>query len=208
MATVKMSGGKVVTKEGKVSCTCCACCMYPAAALLAEEFSEDDLPSTIYCIDYSSGANAIFNKNVFQRYDKRVYYVRDGDDILGINGFIGIYIQDTLPKTVYRAGAWQGYEEDGGTGQFNEFLSANFSGCLIINSSIGGMLADDDFPDSLLVNGADSITRVPATNLCTWSGSPWTLRYNSTTYKFTLNGTAKTDPQNTPVGTYGANTVS
>ena len=32
MATVKMSGGKVVTKEGKVSCTCCACCMYPRAA--------------------------------------------------------------------------------------------------------------------------------------------------------------------------------
>jgi hypothetical protein len=181
--------------------------MFPAANLLALEFPEEDLPDAIYCLNYDSGANAIFNKNVFQRYDKRVYYVRDGDDTFGPGGFTGIFIEETLPKTIYTAGAWQGYEEDGGTGQFNEFLSANFSGCLITNE-FGNMTAQDQFPDALTVNGTDTITRVPATNLCAWSGSPWTLRYNSTTYKFTLNGTAKTDPQNTPVGTYGANTVS
>ena len=40
MATVKMSGGKVVTKAGKVSCTCCVCCMYGAAYAVASNLPE------------------------------------------------------------------------------------------------------------------------------------------------------------------------
>ena len=50
MATVKLSGGKVVTKEGKVSCTCCGCCMYPAnglGALGVPYYSAADLPEAV-----------------------------------------------------------------------------------------------------------------------------------------------------------------
>jgi hypothetical protein len=66
----------------------------------------------------------------------------------------------------------------------------------------------DEFPDTLTVNGTDIITRDPLTSICTWSGSGWTLIFAIDICKFTLNGTAKTDPQDSPVGTYGANTVS
>ena len=66
----------------------------------------------------------------------------------------------------------------------------------------------DEFPDSLTINGSDTVTRDPLINPCEWLGDDWILRYNPTTYRFTLNGTVKTDPQSSPVGTYGANTVS
>ena len=49
MATVKTQGGKVITKGGKVSCSCCetGCCMYPAQALGDGLYTVDDLPDSI-----------------------------------------------------------------------------------------------------------------------------------------------------------------
>jgi hypothetical protein len=49
MANIKTTGGKVITKDGKVSCTCCGdeCCLYPADGL-GTLYSEDDLPDVIY----------------------------------------------------------------------------------------------------------------------------------------------------------------
>ena len=90
------------------------------------------------------------------------------------------------------------------------FFDLDFGGnaCLVFPTDSSGQRVEDAFPNTLTVNGTNAITRVPATNLCIWSGSPWQLQYNSTTYQFELNGTAKTDPQSSPVGTYGANTVS
>jgi hypothetical protein len=35
MATIKMQGGKVILKDGKVSCTCCGCCGVPDDELAA-----------------------------------------------------------------------------------------------------------------------------------------------------------------------------
>lgn len=69
----------------------------------------------------------------------------------------------------------------------------------------GGIYFTDNFPDTLTVNGSDAINRI---NECTWSGGAWTLQYSSTDYKFRLNGTAKTNPQNTPIGDYGINSVA
>jgi hypothetical protein len=47
--TIKTQGGKVVTKDGKVSCECCEveCCMYPAQALADGEYSASDLPDNV-----------------------------------------------------------------------------------------------------------------------------------------------------------------
>ena len=49
MATVKLSDGKVVTKDGKVSCECCdvECCMYPAEELHGL-YTVNDLPTELY----------------------------------------------------------------------------------------------------------------------------------------------------------------
>jgi hypothetical protein len=48
--TIKTQGGKVVTKDGKVSCECCeepGCCMYPAQALADGDYSASDLPDAV-----------------------------------------------------------------------------------------------------------------------------------------------------------------
>jgi len=74
VATVKLSGGKVVTKEGKVSCTCCGCCMYPATQAVAA-----DLPDAITLLgvgslsksgtDYGDTTNGvILESGVWARY--------------------------------------------------------------------------------------------------------------------------------------------
>ena len=52
MAKVKTTGGKVILKDGKVSCECCdpveTCCMYPASGLDADPgYTAADLPETI-----------------------------------------------------------------------------------------------------------------------------------------------------------------
>jgi len=69
MPTVKMSGGKVVTKSGKVSCTCCAaeCCMYPWPNCTGAEvdlfYPITDLPATVQDPDggtISLGADPAF----------------------------------------------------------------------------------------------------------------------------------------------------
>ena len=47
--TVKTQGGKVITKDGKVSCECCGpdCCFYPAQRLQNGLYPATDLPDTI-----------------------------------------------------------------------------------------------------------------------------------------------------------------
>jgi hypothetical protein len=47
--TIKTQGGKVITKDGKVSCECCAlnCYVYPAKALALGEYFESDLPDNV-----------------------------------------------------------------------------------------------------------------------------------------------------------------
>jgi hypothetical protein len=49
MATIKLQNGKVITKDGKVSCECCGveCCLYPAQRLQDGLYPAADLPDTI-----------------------------------------------------------------------------------------------------------------------------------------------------------------
>lgn len=63
---------------------------------------------------------------------------------------------------------------------------------------------DYDVSDTLTV-GATTLTRV---SNCRWTGGGRVLAYNSTTYKWQLDGVNKTDPQDGPTGTYGAETVA
>jgi hypothetical protein len=53
MATIKLQNGKVVLKNGRVSCTCCEeseCCLYPAQALREELYTVNDLPDTLIIV--------------------------------------------------------------------------------------------------------------------------------------------------------------
>ena len=110
MATVKMSGGKVVTKAGKVSCTCCAavCCMYPAESAVAA-----DLPDAITLLgvgslaksgtDYGDTTNGvILESGVWAKYlagvrSTKACLIDDdgaftpGDDVVE-DQFLGVYL--------------------------------------------------------------------------------------------------------------------
>jgi hypothetical protein len=82
-----------------------------------------------------------------------------------------------------------------------------FFTCLITGpDAIGGNESiDDEFSESYSVNGVHTISRK---DLCTWTGEGFTMRYSSTSFKWALNGAEKSNPQDSPVGTYGDNTVS
>jgi len=57
MATIKLSDGKVVLKDGKASCTCCPepdCCMYSATTLAAGDLVAADLPDAITLLGVGS----------------------------------------------------------------------------------------------------------------------------------------------------------
>jgi hypothetical protein len=58
MAKVKTTGGKVILKNGKVSCECCApvetCCMYPRSGY-PDSFSFEDLPEKLN-VDFPEGS--------------------------------------------------------------------------------------------------------------------------------------------------------
>lgn len=182
MPTIKLSGGKVILKGGKASCSCCdaACCLYPwPDSSGAPLYPATDLPNNVRIVgpgvDFTAANNGDYSFGVISSPSP-------GEAGVYAGGFEWIIIG---------------------------FGEAYLSQCLIGSSQETDLIyIEDQFPDSLAVNGTDAIIRDPETNLCTWSGSPWTLRYNSTTYKFQLNGVDKDDPQDSPVGTYGANTVS
>jgi hypothetical protein len=65
MPTVKLQNGKVLLKDGKVSCTCCAvepdCCMYPADEL-GFIFEATELPATLYG-KWAGRADGTFTKS-------------------------------------------------------------------------------------------------------------------------------------------------
>jgi hypothetical protein len=62
MATIKLQGGKVLLKDGKVSCSCCEpCCMYPADGL-GDTYEAADLPATLYG-KWADRADGTFTKS-------------------------------------------------------------------------------------------------------------------------------------------------
>ena len=80
--TIKTQGGKVITKEGKVSCSCCeepeSCCMYSAQNLMNGVYSAADLPDavTIGGVSYSRSGTSygdttngvLYEDGVWARY--------------------------------------------------------------------------------------------------------------------------------------------
>jgi len=209
MATIKTQGGKIITKNGKVSCTCCAepgeCCMYPAAALVASLYSYEDLPDAIDVggIEYTK-LDPPESVGGFTRY-----YINANDEYLGILEGEG---EDSL---------WT-YEGGGGP-------------CLINAFNGEGGEREDQFADTYTVSGPPggdvAVTRI---SLCEWEGldscgNKVTLTYNSGQFstdalwvigwldyfgpvgdciQLDASSGEKSGFQNTPVGSYTLGSVS
>jgi hypothetical protein len=117
VATVKLSGGKVILKGGKVSCSCCGCCLYAAATAVSA-----DLPDAITLLgvgslsksgtDYGNTTNGvILESGVWARY---VASVRTTSNCL-ISGNGGLVAGNDLVEDQFAATynfSQLGYDDD------------------------------------------------------------------------------------------------
>lgn len=213
MATVKLSGGKVLLKGGKVSCTCCGdCCLYPANMLDAEGgYAAADLPDALTVTSSQPGASG--------------NYPRSGSSFVLAGG--GAF------QIINTGDNWK--LENSAT---HEEVDVGFEGCLITgdgNLTPGNDTVEDQFEAEYIVTPSESgfaespwtLDRVSA---CRWAHSFMASEWQKYTIKIywdrdcckwacilqiRLEGVvntggeyivfgAKDSPQSDPVGTYNA----
>lgn len=220
MATIKLSGGKVVLKGGKVSCSCCAppaeCCLYPASGLTGGGYTADDLPETIIWADAPGGPRTYNKIPVETAQGLQAYYLAGGSAPIGSGDEDIVGIDESGEQWV----RWSG-GAIGGPGM-----------CLINSAPADDIIGDDfqdEFPDTLTAQygGYDPIL-IYRTDLCTYLGDgltpesiPYTIqsKYGSSLEPYKWHGTAiiegaepdegpKADPQSSPVGVYTTTTES
>jgi hypothetical protein len=210
--TIKTQGGKVITKDGKVSCECCEegeCCMYPTRALKDGKYVVGDLPDTVVIRRSSqdfvlykgvwSGNPAIFGELAAAG----AFYGREEEE------FDEVYIAYSEGYSYE-----EGWEQGAGIGYIGD-------PCLF--GEPDSTINRDEFEDSYQVSGPISGT-VFREKVCLWRGTGIVLKYNGNieeanstqfidtitgTFKFKINGNNKIGFNNTPVGSYaGGYTVS
>jgi hypothetical protein len=200
MATIKTQlvgdERRIITKEGRVSCSCCgACCMYPAQAFYDGLYTEEDLPDSITI-------------NPFDLGDVSVEVFRDGL-IYGPYQFSENYSQQvTIREDVFGEPKWILEQAE-----INGILDD--SSCLFFDfgPEIGGKgpaEITDTFAYTYTATteqGTETLTRQ---SLCVWSGEENTLRFSATEtfVGWLLNGEPKQGTMNTPVGNYESGSVS
>ena len=149
--TIKTQGGKVITKDGKVSCECCegpepGCCMYSAQALADGLYTENDLPDAIV-ITYSSSLQT------FGPYT----LTRSG------SVFSGGPSNEVLVE--FAGDLWAVGDGSGGIGSFP---------CLINDEAAGSgftVTTEDQFADTYTVSGNPDFNQTVArTSLGFWIG--------------------------------------
>lgn len=222
MATVKLTGGKVTLKNGKVSCTCCeaaTCCLYPSVGIAGSSYAFADLPSDITFVD--SGTPYSWSKTGPQTEEVFFDGVSVGDVVLCYSSgtyYIG-YRSD--------GASWLFVAYDSGEDQYNSLFS--IGPCLITGD--GNFIPNDDTVEDQFdgtytgtYGGYDPIT-LTRISACEWTGSgtgtedqPYTVRlYYGSDYKWhiavTISDTTynwiKDDPQSSPAGDFEGNfTVS
>ena len=197
----------MITKDGKVSCECCetVCLFYPAAGFYEGLYGINDIPDQMaYYVD-NSVLFTLDKVNSIDPFDGllRIYFGEyEGFFYRITNGFEDF--------AFWRAWLKEGPEEwapfDGADNLID--LTGFFSAGTGIKSDFWDVLAS-----SYSVTGpvSGSVIRLidPVTDPCTWISDGITLRYNSNTFKYQVNGNQKIGFQNTPVGSYaGGYTVS
>jgi hypothetical protein len=160
MATIKLQpSGKVVIKDGKVACTCCAqpgCCPYPSQALVDGLYTYQDLPDTVL------GTGIFGDDNVVM---SRLNPPQPSIDSSGTSYYRGFSLDGSLVGIGLRDGLeWVGTEVANEDAEFGECLISR------LPPSTGG-LPVDQFADSYTATdpSGDSIT-LTRESLCVWIG--------------------------------------
>lgn len=207
-----------VLAGSEVDPCCCApedCCLYPNPGIL----SIGDPPLNYPYTDSPDVLYVTAGPLVLEPFTRVIEPDYSGFKWLGptypveFEGEILYYATWEIAPQVSESPFWELSSGSGG------IYGNAFCTCLIGNYTDGTIagpaMIEDGFPETLTVNGVDSILR---TNNCTWTGAKsgggtWRLFYDGIAgdlgnFKFELNGVDKTDPQSSPVGTYGADTIA
>jgi hypothetical protein len=201
MATIKLTGGRVVIKGGKASCSCCYCCLYPwpdpNGDFGGPFYPDTDLLASVVVSGLSiEAANGT--------------YTLDGNTLKGPTVEIeGINYEMQIAYDGRGSGGipteWVIYGYDSVTDSYTAALAA--AGCLIGNYSPSPVAVEDLFSDTYEVTDGETTNTVTrsAPGSCTWNGVDFTLRYNAATFKWVVSGPtsgAKNAPQNQPDGSF------
>jgi hypothetical protein len=154
MATIKLQpSGKVVIKDGKVACACCAvaCCPYPAQALVDGLYSVDDLPDAItaLCLTGETG-QLVFNKSGSSYFASGDYPWKYEIWLDPANNALWLFYR-------FEDGEWRPIQVEGQ------------GPCLIFDQEDCGV--KDQFADSYLLTSSgaffpETVTRI---DLCNWT---------------------------------------
>jgi hypothetical protein len=189
---------KVITKDRKVSCECCGCCMYPAS-VYRTLYQFEDLPDQIKLTYTNLNEGGFFQYTLTKILNESISYIGGPDNEVVIN---------------HNDISWSGADGGGATGGGGE--------CLIYNYKQEAELftyeeiVEDFFADTYSISGPISGTVTRSSdfrefseeiitikyNCGRWIGSGLRLSFNSTKCKWTVNGNEKAGFQNTPVGSY------
>lgn len=210
MATVKLQNGNVILKDGRASCSCCNCCMYYAQALANGLYTADDLPDEIelrqaqYIEIFTKSGNGYTG------------------DLLGAPWTIELRSAPENPAIFNWAAVAQGGVANDAACLVGAYPKNDAS---TLTFGWDGWHTADRFADTYTISGPISgtvtrIARAPSGSglfvgsiACEWVGDGLVLRYNggfSTqasfapvgSFKWSINGNAKSGFQNTPVGSY------
>ena len=193
MATIKRkSNGKIITKNGKVSCTCCeefGCCMYPAQALFDGLYTYEDLPDTV--VQVSSDVPPVVT--VFTKLSSpqtgtgagapgvpTTYFL--GIDSNSNNETVGIGIYSNDDEGPNSGPTWKGTEVSNESSQYGACLFApifndpldyfsledQFADTYTVNADLEFPWEEQGNPITIPVNGFFSLERV---SLCQWVSS-------------------------------------
>jgi hypothetical protein len=187
--SVKLQSGRVITKEGRVSCECCdECCMYPAEALANGLYAANDLPDEITIHYCSVPGSSIISETA----------TRSGNSFVGANS--SVYLQNNI----WFVEAYDNFIET----DFNCLIGSlpNKVEDIVCTETIKGFGVEDRFADAYAVSGPISGT-VTRESICVWR-SP-NLQLTNFGFQWKVNGNNKSGFQNTPEGSYaGGFTVS
>jgi hypothetical protein len=212
--TIKTQGGKVVTKDGKVSCECCdtECGIYPAQKIKNNSNTIEDFPQTLRMGGFGGFPEKIVTKTGFSPnpngFSQTPIYASDDYDPFNGTGYRILYVG------IFSDAYWR-HSTDG---------SSSFLDFLLMDPNGFGNRTKDNFADTYFVSGpiSGSVSRI---DLCTWVGTGLRLKYDGRfifldppnamptekigNFIWQVNGNNKTGFQNTPVGSYaGGFTVS
>jgi hypothetical protein len=217
--TIKTQNGKVITKDGKVSCECCEepptpieCCLYNGLAFIDGLYAVEDLPNSI--IITINGSKNTLSKT--------------GDDFPN-----AIYSGESDEFAIEVYSGWRVYlnlgEEDEQFFDFNCLVDDSFSPGEGATASVTE--TEDQFADTYTASygGIQFVGPANRQSLCFWQSdecqSPnrwsWAIQYGTLEepYKWAVfleepgDGECipagffiKNDPQNSPAGTYSNGT--